>query len=33
MIDLFDKTDDFVKMIDLLNETNDFIKSDKSIYS
>ena len=31
MINLFNKTDEFIKMIDLLSETDDFIKSDKSI--
>ena len=29
MIDLFSKTDDFIKMINLLSKTNDFIKNDK----
>ncbi len=29
MINLFNKTDDFIKMIDLLSKTNDFIKNDK----
>ena len=28
MIDLFNKTDDFIKMIDLFNKTDDFIKND-----
>ena len=32
MIDLFSKTDDFIKMIDLFSKTNDFIKNDKFIY-
>ena len=31
MIDLFSKTDDFIKMINLLSKTNDFIKNDKFI--
>ena len=26
MIDLFSKTDDFIKMIDLFSKTDDFIK-------
>ena len=26
MINLFSKTDDFIKMIDLLSKTHDFIK-------
>ena len=26
MIDLLNKTDDFIKMINLLSKTNDFIK-------
>ena len=29
MINLFSKTDDFMKMINLLNKTDDFIKNDK----
>ena len=29
MINLFSKTDDFIKMITLLRKTNDFIKNDK----
>ena len=29
MIDLLNKTDDFIKMINLLSKTNDFIKNDK----
>ena len=29
MINLFSKTDDFVKMINLLNQTDDFIKSEE----
>ena len=29
MINLFSKTDDFIKMIDLLSKTDDFIKHDK----
>ena len=29
MINLFSKTDDFIKMINLLSKTNDFIKNDK----
>ena len=29
MINLFSKTNDFLKMINLLNKTNDFIKNDK----
>ena len=31
MINLFSKTDDFIKMINLLSKTNDFIKNDKFI--
>ena len=31
MINLFSKTDDFIKMIDLLSKTDDFIKNDKFI--
>ena len=31
MINLFSKTDDFIKMINLLNKTDDFIKNDKFI--
>ena len=30
MINLCNKTNDFMKMINLLNKTNDFIKNDKS---
>ena len=29
MINLFGKTDDFIKMINLLSKTDDFIKNDK----
>ena len=29
MINLFNKTDDFIKMINLLSKTDDFLKSDK----
>ena len=29
MIDLFSKTDDFIKMINLFSKTDDFIKNDK----
>ena len=29
MIDLFSKTNDFIKMINLLSKTDDFIKNDK----
>ena len=29
MINLFSKTDDFIKMINSLSKTNDFIKNDK----
>ena len=29
MINLFSKTDDFIKMINSLNKTDDFIKDDK----
>ena len=29
MINLLNKTDDFIKMINLLNKTDDFIKSEK----
>ena len=29
MINLFNKTDDFIKMINLFNKTDDFIKDDK----
>ena len=29
MINLLNKTDDFIKMINLLNKTDDFIKNDK----
>ena len=29
MINLFSKTDDFVKMINLFSKTDDFIKDDK----
>ena len=32
MIDLFNKTDDFIKMIDLFNKTDDFIKNDRFIW-
>ena len=31
MINLFSKTDDFIKMINLLSKTDDFIKNDKFI--
>ena len=31
MINLFSKTDDFIKMINLLSKTNDFIKNDEFI--
>ena len=31
MIDLLNKTDDFIKMINLLSKTDDFIKNDKFI--
>ena len=31
MIDLLNKTDDFIKMINLLSKTNDFIKNDEFI--
>ena len=30
MIDLFSKSDDFIKMMNLLNKTDDFIQNDKS---
>ena len=29
MINLFSKTDEFIKMINLFNKTDDFIKNDK----
>ena len=29
MINLFNKTDDFMKMINLLSKTNDFMENDK----
>ena len=29
MINLFSKTDDFIKMINLFSKTDDFIKNDK----
>ena len=29
MINLFSKTNDFIKMINLFNKTNDFMKNDK----
>ena len=29
MIDLLNKTDDFIKMINSLSKTDDFIKNDK----
>ena len=29
MINLFSKTDDFIKMINLFNKTDDFIKNDE----
>ena len=31
MINLFSKTDDFIKMINLFNKTDEFIKNDKFI--
>ena len=31
MIDLFSKTDDFIKMMNLFNKTNDFTKNDEFI--
>ena len=31
MINLLNKTDDFIKMINLFSKTNDFIKNDKFI--
>ena len=31
MIDLLNKTDDFIKMINLFSKTNDFIKNDEFI--
>ena len=31
MINLFNKTNDFIKMIDLFSKTDDFIKNDKFI--
>ena len=31
MINLFSKTDEFIKMIDYLSETDDFVKNDKFI--
>ena len=31
MIDLLNKTDDFIQMINLLNKTNHFIKNDEFI--
>ena len=31
MINLFNKTDDFIKMINLFSKTYDFIKSEKKI--
>ena len=31
MINLFSKTDDFIKMINLPSKTDDFIKNDKFI--
>ena len=31
MINLFSKTDEFIKMINLLSKTDDFIKNDKFI--
>ena len=31
MINLFSKTDDFVKIINLYNKTDDFVKNDKCI--
>ena len=31
MINLFSKTDDFIKMINLFSKTDDFIKNDKFI--
>ena len=31
MINLFSKTDDFIKMINLFSKTNDFIKNDEFI--
>ena len=31
MINLFNKTDDFIKMINLRSKTNDFIKNDEFI--
>ena len=31
MLNLFSKTDDFVKNINLFNKTNDFVKNDKFI--
>ena len=29
MIDLLNKTDDFIKMINLFSKTDDFVKNDK----
>ena len=29
MINLFSKTDEFIKMINYLNKTDDFVKNDK----
>ena len=31
MINLFSKTDDFIKMINVFSKTDDFIKNDKFI--
>ena len=31
MINLFSKTDDFIKMINLFSKTDDFIENDKFI--
>ena len=31
MINLLNKTDDFIKMINLVSKTNDFIKNDEFI--
>ena len=31
MIDLLNKTNDFINMIDLFNKTDDFIKKDRFI--